>query len=141
MKRDCNLTGFWWMYVVPMGTSLRQEHPSISKDDFLHFSWFFWHKPLPPCNIIITYNTHKVNAHKKKQEIKLTHFLIIHFPVSEVHRAGLVTIFWISIVSCKVLTMRFHINKFCTRAANDTDNFLIRHSVLNFLIFCGANIG
>ena len=39
--------------IVAVGTDLRLKYPAISKDNFFHFSWLFWHKSVPPCLSLI----------------------------------------------------------------------------------------
>ena len=52
MERDCDLTGFGWVYVMPVGAFLTFEYPSVRKYFFLHFFRSFGHILLPSKRII-----------------------------------------------------------------------------------------
>lgn len=66
MERDRYLTGFGWVYVMPVGAFLIFEYPSVRKYFFLHFFRSFGHILLPSKsfvkNIIIN-NACYVNAY------------------------------------------------------------------------------
>ena len=66
MERDCDLTGFGWVYVMPVGAFLIFEYPSVRKYFFLHFFRSFGHILLPSkrfVKYIIIFYAYCVNAY------------------------------------------------------------------------------
>ena len=58
MERNCDLSRFCRVYVMPVWTFLAFEYPSVFKDFFFHFFWFFRHIWFPSWNKFRIYYTY-----------------------------------------------------------------------------------